>query len=104
MEQGCFCLPVDQICHFHARRLGAHPDERHHLPSVFKYCSPTRRGFLSGRYPVHMSNAQAGVCSNWLPLEMTLLPQKLALANFTSHFVGKGHLGYQVPWTALLHD
>ena len=34
-------------------------------------------------------------CTNWLPLEFTILPQKLAQANMTSHVFGKGHWGYQ---------
>eukprot|EP00911_Craspedida_sp_UC1_P001188 UC1_evm1s896 len=42
-----------------------------------------------------MGADQAPVCSNALPLEMTILPQKLAQAGYVSHFVGKGHLGYQ---------
>jgi hypothetical protein len=44
------------------------------------------------------SGAQAPICSNYLPLEMTLLPAKLKQAApkpFSAHFVGKGHLGYQ---------
>ena len=49
---------------------------------------------LSGRYPNHISNAQAPTCSNYLPLEFTLLSQKLAQAKYSSHFVGKGHLGW----------
>jgi arylsulfatase A-like enzyme len=63
---------------------------------VYKYCSPTRRSFLSGRYPVHMSGMQAQPCDNTLPKELTLLPQKLkkAATPWFSHFIGKGHLGY----------
>ena len=53
---------------------------------TYKYCSPTRRSFLSGRWPVHVSGAQAPVCSDYLPLNFTLLSQKLALANVQSHF------------------
>lgn len=68
-----------------------------HRHYVYKYCSPTRRAFLSGRFPIHMTGAQAPVCSNWLPLDYTLLSEKLKKAPkpFMNHFVGKGHLGYQ---------
>ena len=41
------------------------------------YCSPTRRSFLSGRFPVHITGDQAPICSNYLPLNLTLLPAKL---------------------------
>ena len=35
------------------------------------------------------------MCDNTLPLNLTLLSAKLRQANYTSHFIGKGHLGYQ---------
>ena len=62
---------------------------------AYKYCSPSRRSLLSGRFPVHINGQQAPPCSNFLPLQLTLLSQKLKLADFTTHFLGKGHLGYQ---------
>jgi len=62
---------------------------------VFKYCSPTRRSFLSGRYPIHINEGQADICTDHLPLNFTILSQKLKQANFACHFVGKGHLGYE---------
>jgi arylsulfatase A-like enzyme len=62
---------------------------------TYMYCSPTRRSFLSGRFPVHISEGQADACSNYLPLNFTLLSAKLAQAGYVSHFIGKGHLGYQ---------
>ena len=61
-------------------RLGRH--------YTYKFCSPTRRSFLSGRLPVHMTSAQAQPCTNWLPLEMEILPQKLKKAGFHSHIIG----------------
>ena len=61
----------------------------------FKYCSPSRRSLLSGRFPVHISTQQAPDCSNFLPLQMELLSSKLKRANYSTHFIGKGHLGYQ---------
>jgi len=65
---------------------------------VFRYCSPTRRSFLSGRFPTLLSTVQpdgANMCSNFLPLAFTTLPEKLASAGYQSHHVGKGHEGYQ---------
>lgn len=62
---------------------------------AYMYCSPTRRSILSGRFPIHLGTEQAPVCSNFLPLQMTLLPAKLKQAGYTGHFIGKGHLGYQ---------
>ena len=67
-------------------------------------CSPTRRAILSGRFPNHLNpyeawaggpNGQAPVCSNYLPIEATLISEKLRSAGFGTHFIGKGHLGYQ---------
>lgn len=62
---------------------------------AYMYCSPTRRSILSGRFPVHIGTEQAPVCSNYLPLQMTLLPAKLKKAGYQGHMIGKGHLGYQ---------
>eukprot|EP00038_Savillea_parva_P011469 m.197762 g.197762 ORF g.197762 m.197762 type:complete len:512 (+) comp20214_c0_seq1:161-1696(+) len=61
---------------------------------VYKYCSPTRRSFLSGRFPIHITGTQSDICDNCLPLNFTLLSQKLASAGWINHFIGKGHLGY----------
>ena len=64
----------------------------HHM--AYLYCSPSRRSFLSGRFPNHINTAQAPICSNYLPLQFTLLPAKLKAAGYATHMVGKGHLGY----------
>ena len=66
--------------------------QRHH---VFMWCSPTRRSFLTGRLPVHIGSDNPQACSNDLPLQFEILPEKLRAAEYESHFVGKGHLGYQ---------
>ena len=62
---------------------------------VYKVCSPTRRMMLSSRFAVHITGSQAKVCSDYLPLNFTLLSGKMKQAGFRNHFVGKGHLGYQ---------
>lgn len=55
-------------------------------------CSPTRRSFLSGRFPNHVSTVQpdgVNLCSDFLPLAFTILPEKLASVGYKNHFVGK---------------
>ena len=49
------------------------------------WCSPTRRSFLSGRFPVHITGSQPPTCSNFLPLQFTLLPEKLKEADYETH-------------------
>lgn len=61
-------------------------------------CSPTRRSFLTGRWPVHITGTQAPTCSNLTPLQFSILPEKLAAADYQSHFIGKGHLGWQASY------
>ena len=64
---------------------------RHHS---YMWCSPTRRSFLTGRYPVHITGRQASTDTNLTPLQFTILSEKLAAAEYESHFIGKGHLGW----------
>ena len=65
---------------------------------VYRYCSPTRRSLLTGRFPNHLTTVQPdgkNLCSDFLPLNATIISEKLALAQYDSYFIGKGHLGYQ---------
>mmetsp|Transcript_30802 Transcript_30802/g.50940 ORF Transcript_30802/g.50940 Transcript_30802/m.50940 type:complete len:533 (+) Transcript_30802:57-1655(+) len=69
--------------------------DRHY---VFRFCSPSRRSFLTGRLPTSITTVQpdgARLCSDFLPLATQLLSEKLAAVGYRCHFVGKGHLGYQ---------
>lgn len=53
---------------------------------------------LSGRFPNHITSVQpdgSNLCSDFLPLACTILSEKLAGVGYISHFVGKGHLGYE---------
>jgi arylsulfatase B len=69
--------------------------ERHY---VFRFCSPSRRSFLTGRLPTSITTVQPDggkFCSDFTPLATRLLSEKLAAVGYRCHFVGKGHLGYQ---------
>ena len=69
--------------------------DRHY---AFRYCSPTRRALLSGRFPNHITSVQPDgdqLCSDFLPLNATILSERLNSIGYACHFVGKGHLGYQ---------
>jgi arylsulfatase A-like enzyme len=64
---------------------------------VLPVCSPTRAAFLTGRYPIR-HGLQVGVVRPWaqygLPLDERTLPQALKEAGYSTHIVGKWHLGH----------
>lgn len=62
--------------------------DRHY---VFFYCSPSRSSLLSGRLPMHVSEDNGNACleQGAVPLNMTMLPAKLAKAGVYSVHAGK---------------
>eukprot|EP00750_Incisomonas_marina_P008916 INCI15739.1.p1 GENE.INCI15739.1~~INCI15739.1.p1 ORF type:complete len:339 (+),score=51.19 INCI15739.1:177-1193(+) len=63
----------------------------------FKYCSPTRSSFLSGRLPLHVTqNNNNNLVTNpgGADLRMQLLPQRLKeVGGYNTSLVGKWHVG-----------
>ena len=61
---------------------------------VFKYCSPSRASFLTGRWPhhAHQWNVLIGRTLG-TNLNMTMLPAKLKTAGYGTYMVGKWHQG-----------
>lgn len=57
----------------------------------YKYCSPCRRSFVTGRWPLHlgeMNQVQDGI-----DLRMTTLAEKLSKASYKNVLIGKTHWG-----------
>ena len=67
--------------------------DRHY---VYRYCSPSRASFLSGRWPhhAHQWNIDPPGAEVGLNINMTILPAKLKQAGYSTHMVGKWHEGF----------
>jgi len=66
--------------------------DRHY---TYKFCSPSRSSFLTGRLPVHVNtyNDDPTRPGAGVPTNMTIIAQRLREVGYRSHMVGKWHVG-----------
>ncbi|EDQ90947.1 uncharacterized protein MONBRDRAFT_891, partial [Monosiga brevicollis MX1] len=64
----------------------------------YRYCSPSRASFLTGRVPIHVHQGNPGLaaagCTN---LNYTMIPAQLRRAGYRTAMVGKWHQGASLP-------
>ena len=62
---------------------------------TYRWCSPSRSAFLSGRLPIHVNEANAPNITSpgGIDVRMTLLPQKLKQGGYQTAAYGKWHVG-----------
>ena len=65
---------------------------------AYKFCSPSRSSFLSGRLPIHVNfhNDIQTKPGAGIPVDMTLMPHKLREQGYRTHHVGK--VGWAMAW------
>ncbi|KAJ8601735.1 hypothetical protein CTAYLR_006743 [Chrysophaeum taylorii] len=59
---------------------------------TYKYCSPTRRSFLSGRFPPH--SGEDNSAASTIDYRMATIADKLSAVGYATHQVGKWHAGH----------
>lgn len=97
---------ADDLGHFNAGFAGNPESRTPHLNQlakdgvrlgrhyVYKYCSPTRSSFLSGRLPVHVSEKMAQLPDTYgVDVRMTTIAEKLSAQGYQTHHIGKWHAG-----------
>ncbi|XP_070178590.1 arylsulfatase J-like [Littorina saxatilis] len=60
-------------------------------------CSPSRAAYLTAFYPFRIGLQNSAIrngVADYLPLNLTLLPQRLRELNYSTHLIGKWHLGH----------
>mmetsp|Transcript_36903 Transcript_36903/g.80960 ORF Transcript_36903/g.80960 Transcript_36903/m.80960 type:complete len:523 (-) Transcript_36903:110-1678(-) len=61
---------------------------------TYKFCSPTRSAFISGRLPIHVNEANRNPQDvGGVDLRMTLMSEKLKAAGYATHQIGKWNVG-----------
>jgi len=58
---------------------------------TFRFCGPSRSSFLSGRFPIHVTQNNCDLCG--VPVGMTTIADVLQKAGYATHHSGKWHAG-----------
>jgi len=66
---------------------------------AYRFCSPSRSSFLSGRLPFHVNqfNKAGDSIGGGVHVNMTTIADKLRLAGYATHQLGKWHAGQSSP-------
>eukprot|EP00041_Stephanoeca_diplocostata_P023001 m.557996 g.557996 ORF g.557996 m.557996 type:complete len:626 (+) comp22195_c0_seq1:114-1991(+) len=66
---------------------------------TYKFCAPSRASLISGRWPIHVNHHNVGLLQPGfgIPENMTTMPRFLKNLGYSTHHVGKWHLGFSTP-------